>query len=58
MLVYTLVGEKVRDLTADAVGHANWDGKNQSGKNAASGVYVVYVQSSGESKTLKVAVQR
>jgi hypothetical protein len=56
--VYTLAGEKVRELTADRVGHANWDGKNESGHSAASGVYVVYVQGGGESKTLKVAIQR
>src|SRR5262249_15818257 len=56
--IYTLAGEKVNDLAANAVGHATWDGKNQSGKNGGSDVYVVYVQGAGETKTLKVAIQR
>ena len=56
--VYTLAGEKVRDLSADTVGHATWDGTNQSGQKVASGVYIIYVQGGTASKTLKVAIQR
>ena len=56
--IYTLGGDKVRELTADASGQAAWDGTNSAGQNAASGVYIVYVQGAGDSKTLKVAVQR
>jgi hypothetical protein len=56
--IYTLTGEKVNELSADAVGHATWDGTNQAGQKAASGVYIVFVQGAGETKTLKVAIQR
>lgn len=56
--VYTLLGELVRDLTASGAGLAFWDGKNASGALVASGVYAVFIQGDGQSKTLKVAVQR
>jgi hypothetical protein len=56
--VYTLAGEKVKDLSVDATGHSTWDGKNESGRNAASGVYIVYIQGGGQTKTVKVAIQR
>jgi hypothetical protein len=56
--VYTLAGEKVKDLSANTAGFAVWDGTNQSGAKAASGVYVVYIQGGGENKTRKVAIQR
>lgn len=56
--VYTLLGELVRDLTASGAGLAFWDGKNASGAWVASGVYAVFIQGDGQSKTLKVAVQR
>lgn len=56
--VYTLRGELVRDLAANAAGRAFWDGKNKFGAAVASGVYFVFLQGAGESKTIKVAVQR
>ena len=56
--IYTLAGEKVNDLSADSVGHATWDGNNQAGQKAASGIYLVYVQESGTTKMLKVGIQR
>jgi hypothetical protein len=56
--IYTLAGEKVGDLSVDSIGHATWDGNNQSGQKVASGVYTVYVQGAGQTKTLKVAIQR
>jgi hypothetical protein len=56
--IYTLAGEKVNDLTANAIGHATWDGTNQAGQKVASGIYFVYLQSAGDNKTLKVAIQR
>jgi hypothetical protein len=56
--IHTLAAEKVKDLSVDTVGHANWDGTNASGKKVASGVYIVYVQGGGETKTVKVAIQR
>lgn len=57
--IYTLTGELVRDLTANDQGQAPWDGHNQSGESAASGVYFALVQGgSSGSKTIKVAIQR
>ena len=56
--IYTLKGIIIKDLTADASGTASWDATNQSGAQAASGVYFVYAQGAGESRTLTVAIQR
>lgn len=56
--IYTLAGEKVKDLSASAAGVASWDGTNEDGRNVASGVYFVFGQSGGEKITFKVAVQR
>ncbi len=56
--VYTLLGEKVKELNVDTGGHAAWDGSTPSGQKAASGIYLVYVQRGEESKTLKVGIQR
>ena len=58
--IYTLTGEKVRELTASAAGVATWDGNNENGHGAASGVYFVYAKApnGGGTKTFKVAVQR
>lgn len=56
--IYTLVGEKVKDLTANASGMASWDGTNQSGAKVASGVYFVLAQGVGQDRTFKVAIQR
>ena len=47
--ICTLAGEKVQDLSADTTGRATWDGTNQAGQKAASGVYIVYVQGGRES---------
>ena len=56
--IYSLKGVLIKDMTADASGMANWDGTNQSGAGAASGVYFVFAQGAGQSRTLEVAVQR
>jgi hypothetical protein len=56
--LYTLSGTLVKDLGADANGEAAWDGTNESGAPAASGVYFAFAQGAGGSKTLKVAVER
>ena len=56
--VYTLLGELVKDLSADASGMASWDGTNRAGRTAASGVYLVLIQGHGQEKTIKVAVER
>jgi hypothetical protein len=56
--IYDLKGVLVKDMTANASGMANWDGTNQSGAAAASGVYFMFAQGAGQSRTLAVAVQR
>jgi hypothetical protein len=56
--IYTLRGEIVQDLTASAAGIKSWDGKNKSGRDAASGVYFVLIQGEGQKKTVKLAIER
>jgi len=56
--VYTLLGEFVREMKTDAVGMANWDVRNDSGAEVASGVYYVHCEANGRSRTLKAVVQR
>ena len=57
--IYTMLGRVVRELKADASGMAVWDGKNNAGEKAASGVYIVYMEDGdGNKKRIKVAVER
>ena len=56
--VYTLSGVLIKDFSTDANGLASWDGTNQNGASVATGIYMIYAQGAGTSKTFKVAVQR
>ncbi len=56
--IYSLVGQQVRDLRADAAGLARWDGRNDAGTDLGSGVYFVLLQGDGQKSTTKVAIQR
>ena len=56
--VHTIMGALVKDTSADGLGQAAWDGTNQGGARVASGVYVVFVQGGGTTKTFKVMVLR
>ena len=57
--IYTMLGQVVRELKADASGMAAWDGKNNTGEKAASGVYIVYMEDgNGNKKRIKIAVER
>ena len=56
--IYTFKGELVRDLTANASGIAEWNGRNSSGQLVASEVYLALIKSSGGSKVVKVMVER
>lgn len=56
--IYTLSGEKVRTLSANAIGTAFWNGRNESGEPVASGVYFALLEHGGNKRTIKVAVQR
>ena len=53
-------GELVRllEVSAPDAGIKVWDGRNSEGHKAASGVYIVRVQSGSDERTLKVAVER
>ena len=54
--VYTLQGELVWQGTADNLGVAKWGAMNRSGREAASGIYVVYLENGGSKKTMKLSV--
>ncbi|HCC47806.1 MAG TPA: hypothetical protein DEQ38_06775 [Elusimicrobia bacterium] len=58
--IYTFLGELVRTLRADVNGMAHWDGLNGSGRKAASGVYIAFIQTSDKnsSKSFKIALER
>ena len=56
--LFSVTGEKVRDLAADPTGAAHWDGRNSSGQAVASGVYFAVIKSGGSKTIVKVAVQR
>ena len=59
--IYNVVGDKVRSIslgspTADTYHYVSWDGKNDSGNNVASGVYIGMLKVGGSKKTWKMAV--
>jgi hypothetical protein len=56
--IYTVTGALVKDIYTNSNGRASWDGTNQNGSPVASGVYLIFAQGAGTSKTLKVGVQR
>lgn len=63
MYFYDVTGALVRTLDTDrdvtsngTVRVAQWDGKNDSGNNVASGVYVCVVKGDGYSRTTKIAI--
>jgi hypothetical protein len=57
--IYTITGKLVREVEyTTKTGKANWDGKNSAGKDAASGVYLVYINSPEGKKTVKIAIER
>ena len=58
--IYTFLGELVRSIRADVNGMAYWDGLNDDGRKAASGVYIAFIQTSDKkgNKSFKVAVER
>lgn len=56
--IYTFLGELVRSLRADVNGMAQWDGLNDSGRTAASGVYIAFIKSGNMNRSVKVALER
>lgn len=56
--IYTIAGSRVVTLTgANSSGMVQWDGKNDEGKPAASGVYIAVFKKDGDEKTLKLVIQ-
>ena len=56
--LFTLTGNKVRELTADSNGTALWDANNESGSPVASGIYLAIVQGGGTTTKMKIAILR
>jgi hypothetical protein len=58
--IYTFLGELVKEFSADVNGMASWDGKNSSGRKAASGVYIALLKTrdKGSAKMVKVVLER
>jgi flagellar hook assembly protein FlgD len=58
--LFTISRELVRTVDySNETGRAKWDGKNDSGNEVASGVYVLFIKSrQGEKKKMKIIVER
>jgi flagellar hook assembly protein FlgD len=61
--VFNLAGEQVRrpfaaDVPAGQWVHCPWDGRNETGENVGSGVYLVSVQGAGINRIMKVVLIR
>jgi hypothetical protein len=56
--IYTLSGAKVWEGSKSTVSPLIWYGKNSSGENVASGIYLAVVNSNSGKKIFKVAVER
>ena len=56
--IFTMRGEVVADMTANASGIATWGGTNKQSRSVASGVYFAVVEGNGTKKVLKVVVLR
>lgn len=55
--IYTLTGQEMRVLRTAGTGRrAQWDGRNSSGKDAASGVYFAVISSPGVDSVVKKVV--
>ncbi len=57
--IFNVAGEKVFDTTTGSQDtYYLWDGKNNSGNNVASGVYIYFIKSGGSTKKGKIAIER
>jgi hypothetical protein len=61
MLVFDLSGSLVRDIKGIRTdsgdqNSVSWDGKNDSGEYVASGIYILHLEGSGKSSSMKMAV--
>jgi hypothetical protein len=56
--IFTLNGQKVRDLPVAVSGRADWDGRDENGRPVAAGIYRVRTDGPGGAKVFKVMVVR
>ena len=56
--LYTILGERVRTLTANAAGLALWDGNNDNGLRVATGTYLAVIKGAGGRKVQRVVIIR
>lgn len=56
--IFTLRGELVSDVAANSAGIATWAGTNGSGRQVASGLYLVLVEAGSSKKILKLSLLR
>ncbi|PCI40665.1 MAG: hypothetical protein COB53_00635 [Elusimicrobia bacterium] len=56
--IYSILGERLRRMTAPPNGIVQWDGRNGSGTRAASGTYLVLFKKDGDRTTRRVVVIR
>ncbi len=56
--VYNIAGEKIYDTTIGVDGNFLWKVKNNSNNDIASGIYIYYVESGGNTYKGKMAVER
>jgi len=57
--IYTITGELVRELVeTDGDGSLDWDGKNKSGENVESDVYLYVIKNDREKETGKIVIIR
>jgi hypothetical protein len=55
--IFNIRGDWIRDLQADALGQALWDGRTSDGESAPGGVYVARVQGGGR-RSVKFVLER
>jgi len=60
--VYSISGQFVKRLVAQKLSAGQyeftWNGKNELGQNAASGIYLAYLQADGTQKSIKMSLVR
>lgn len=57
--IYTIMGQLVRKIEVPPSGTALWNGRNDAGKMAASGIYIALVRDQAQKiKRLKLAVEK
>ncbi|MCX5788245.1 MAG: NHL repeat-containing protein, partial [Elusimicrobia bacterium] len=56
--LYTVAGEEIKVVTADANGHATWNISNAMGTNVVTGVYYALILHEGHKHTVTLAVER